>query len=69
MRGSSALAPVLAGFLLLAGCGGGGPSGGGAAGGKAAAVAIVPGGPHRYFEPMRQAIVDAAADFHHPRHA
>jgi len=44
-------------------------SGGGAAGGKAAAVAIVPGGPHPYFEPMRQAIVDAAADFHHPRHA
>lgn len=64
MRGSSALAPVLAGFLLLAGCGGGGPSGGGAAGGKAAAVAIVPGGPHPYFEPMRQAIADAAADFH-----
>src|SRR5207247_7389558 len=28
-----------------------------------APVAIVPGRPHPYFEPMRQAIVDAKADF------
>ena len=51
---------AIATVLVVAGCGGS-PSGGG--GKTAASVAIVPGGPHPYFEPMRQAIVDAKADF------
>lgn len=52
---------AVATVLVVAACGGGGPAGGG---GKApASVAIVPGGPHPYFEPMRQAVVDAKADF------
>ncbi len=52
---------AVATVLVVAACGGGSPAGGG---GKApASVAIVPGGPHPYFEPMRQAIVDAKADF------
>jgi ribose transport system substrate-binding protein len=53
--------PFLIGILLVVACGSSGPSGGGT---TAASVAIVPGGPHPYFEPMRQAIVDAQADFH-----
>jgi ribose transport system substrate-binding protein len=52
---------TLAGLFVLTGCGGSNPSGGGAT--TAASVAIVPGGPHPYFEPMKAAIVDAAADF------
>lgn len=49
--------------VVLAACGGGGVSPGGTA--KAgASVAIVPGGPHPYFDPMLQAIVDAQTDFH-----
>ena len=51
---------ALATVLVVAACGGT-TSGGGAK--TTAAVAIVPGGPHPYFEPMRQAIVDAKADF------
>src|SRR5258708_19727779 len=46
--------------MVVAACGG--TSSGGPAKTNAA-VAIVPGGPHPYFEPMRQAIVDAKADF------
>jgi len=61
MTGTRQAIPILMGVLLLAACGGTTPSGGGA---TAASVAIVPGGPHPYFEPMRQAIVDATADFH-----
>ena len=52
---------AIATVLVVTACGGGGTSGGG--GKTAASVAIVPGGPHPYFEPMRQAIVDAKADF------
>ena len=51
---------AIATVLVVAACGGT-TSGGGAK--TTAAVAIVPGGPHPYFEPMRQAIVDAKADF------
>src|SRR5438132_13717835 len=59
---SRALARFLAiAAVLVVAAGGATPSGGG--GKSPAAVAIVPGGPHPYFEPMRQAIVDAKADF------
>ena len=51
---------AIATVLVVAACGG--SSSGGAAKTNAA-VAIVPGGPHPYFEPMRQAIVDAKTDF------
>ena len=51
---------AIAMVLVVAACGGT-TSGGGAK--TNAAVAIVPGGPHPYFEPMRQAIVDAKTDF------
>jgi len=51
---------ALAAVLAIAACGGTPSSGGGTTN---ASVAIVPGGPHPYFEPMRQAIVDAKADF------
>lgn len=51
---------AIATVLVVAACGGS-PAGGG--GKTAASVAIVPGGPHPYFEPMRQAIVDAKTDF------
>src|SRR5260370_9061942 len=51
---------AIATVLVVAACGGT-TSGGGAK--TNAAVAIVPGGPHPYFEPMRQAIVDAKTDF------
>lgn len=61
MRGRTWGIPALIGLLLVTACGSSGSSGGGGA--KAASVAIVPGGPHPYFEPMRQAIVDAATDF------
>ncbi len=50
---------AVATVLFVVACGGS-SSGGGKTG---ASVAIVPGGPHPYFEPMRQAIVDAKADF------
>lgn len=63
MRGFRFALPLLAGVVVLAACGGGSTGGGGASG-KAAAVAIVPGGPHPYFEPMKPAIADASADFH-----
>jgi ribose transport system substrate-binding protein len=52
---------AVATVLVVAACGGTTTGGGGAK--TAAAVAIVPGGPHPYFEPMRQAIVDAKTDF------
>ena len=52
---------AIATVLVVAACGGTTTGGGGAK--TAAAVAIVPGGPHPYFEPMRQAIVDAKTDF------
>jgi ribose transport system substrate-binding protein len=48
--------------LVVTACGGGSTAPGAAK--TAAAVAIVPGGPHPYFEPMRQAITDATTDFH-----
>ena len=50
--------------LVVTACGasGGGTSSSGAKPG--AAVAIVPGGPHPYFEPMKQAIADAGTDLH-----
>lgn len=49
--------------MVLATRGGGASPGGGAA--KAgASIAIVPGGSHPYFEPMRQAINEAQTDFH-----
>src|SRR5258708_9654345 len=51
---------AIATVLVVAACGGTASGGGGK---TAASVAIVPGGPHPYFEPMRQAIVDAKADF------
>src|SRR6266536_6019596 len=51
---------AIATVLVVVACGGS-TSGGGAK--TNAAVAIVPGGPHPYFEPRRQAIVDAKADF------
>ena len=51
---------AIATVLVVAACGG--TTSGGTAK-TSAAVAIVPGGPHPYFEPMRQAIVDAKADF------
>src|SRR5258708_34503490 len=51
---------AIATVLVVAACGGTTSGGGGK---TAASVAIVPGGPHPYFEPMRQAIVDAKADF------
>lgn len=53
-------------LLAITACGGGaGGSGGTAATAKAgASIAIVPGGPHPYFEPMKQAIADAGVDFH-----
>jgi len=54
-----ARALAIATVVLVAACGGT-TSGGGK---TTASVAIVPGGPHPYFEPMRQAIVDAKADF------
>ena len=54
---------AVASLVVVAACGGGGGTSGGGGGKSAAAVAIVPGGPHPYFEPMRQAIVDAKADF------
>src|SRR5262245_22972466 len=63
MKGLRFAVPLLAGVVLVAACGGGSTGGGGASG-KAAAVAIVPGGPHPYFEPMKPAIADASADFH-----
>ena len=50
---------AIATVLVVAACGG--TTGGGST--STASVAIVPGGPHPYFEPMRQAIVDAKADF------
>jgi ribose transport system substrate-binding protein len=50
---------AVATVLVVTACGST-SSGGGTTG---AAVAIVPGGPHPYFEPMRQAIVDAKNDF------
>jgi len=51
---------AIATVLVVAACGG--TTSGGTAKTNAA-VAIVPGGPHPYFEPMRQAIVDAKTDF------
>ncbi len=51
---------AIATVLIVAACGG--TTSGGTAKTNAS-VAIVPGGPHPYFEPMRQAIVDAKADF------
>jgi ribose transport system substrate-binding protein len=51
---------AIATVLVVAACGG--TTSGGTAKTNAA-VAIVPGGPHPYFEPMRQAIVDAKSDF------
>ena len=59
-RRAMARSLAIATVLVVAACGG--TSSGGAAKTNAA-VAIVPGGPHPYFEPMRQAIVDAKADF------
>src|SRR5436309_15838178 len=59
-RSALARALAIATVLMVVACGGS-TSGGGAK--TNAAVAIVPGGPHPYFEPMRQAIVDAKADF------
>jgi len=58
-RRALARALAIATVLLVAACGGT-TSGGGK---TTASVAIVPGGPHPYFEPMRQAIVDAKTDF------
>lgn len=50
--------------LLVTACGGGGGGAGNSGGKSPASVAIVPGGPHPYFEPMKQAIADATTDFH-----
>lgn len=58
--GKRVVIPLLIGWLVLAACGSNSSGGGGK---SEASVAIVPGGPHPYFEPMRTAIVDAAADF------
>jgi ribose transport system substrate-binding protein len=55
---------AVATMLVVAACGGSPSSGGGK---TPASVAIVPGGPHPYFEPMRQAVVDAKADFTLPK--
>src|SRR5438067_9240361 len=51
---------ILIGLFVLTACGG---TQGGGGGTTAASVAIVPGGPHPYFEPMRGAIADATTDF------
>ena len=51
---------AIATVLVVAACGG---TTSGGTGKTSASVAIVPGGPHPYFEPMRQAIVDAKTDF------
>jgi ribose transport system substrate-binding protein len=59
VRGRTWGIPALIGLLLVTACG----SSSSGSGATAASVAIVPGGPHPYFEPMRQAIVDATADF------
>ena len=60
MTGKREAMSILAALFVLTACGG---TTGGGGGTTAASVAIVPGGPHPYFEPMRGAITDAAADF------
>lgn len=52
---------AVAAVVLVSACGGGSTSGLGSS--SSASVAIVPGGPHPYFEPMRQAVADAKTDF------
>src|SRR4029077_2991203 len=61
MRGRAlARSLAIATVLVVAACGGTTSGGGGT---TAAALAIRPGGQPPYFEPMRQAIVDAKTDF------
>ena len=60
MTGKREAVSILIGLFVLTACGG---TQGGGGGTTAASVAIVPGGPHPYFEPMRGAIADATTDF------
>lgn len=60
----SAFGALAALTLVATACGASGGGTGSLGNKPGAAVAIVPGGPHPYFDPMRQAIADAGRDFH-----